>query len=301
MVNELRKCTIHFDEFDLPPINFGFSELSSEVKKQVFNSAKLYRKLKFIEEFFNTTFNLPNEISWLEVAQVEMLFCGITEGEFSTPAGNSVTIFNYRLTKDDLENISVPRKKKFSFTFTEDLLVLDKFFSVGKIIFELKKSSIANPRILKNYTIGEIVPNLRLNVFDYQVNHRFEKYLNKERLIKNKKKLRQFKAALKEKEPQFLINLLNESLIEINRKSAVEIIEGLLQYHDFPDRFAVLKPELQNDRWKISIALTYPEHEPILLTDAFVDVRTGKVEMEMSFDELLKKGRKKAKEAFSIA
>jgi hypothetical protein len=30
-------------------------------------------------------------------------------------------------------------------------------------------------------------------------------------------------------------------------------------------------------------------------------MRTGKVEMEISFDELLKKGKKKAKEVFSIA
>jgi len=30
-------------------------------------------------------------------------------------------------------------------------------------------------------------------------------------------------------------------------------------------------------------------------------MRTGKVEMKISFDELLKKGKKKAKEVFSIA
>lgn len=87
----------------------------------------------------------------------------------------------------------------------------------------------------------------------------------------------------------------------VNAKSAGEAIEKLLQDNDFPDRFSVLKPELQKNKWKVPIALTYPNREPIFLTDAFVDAKTGKVEMKMSFDELLKKGKKKAKEAFSIA
>jgi tRNA splicing endonuclease len=94
---------------------------------------------------------------------------------------------------------------------------------------------------------------------------------------------------------------LNKSTLQINDKSAVEAIEKLLQDKDFPDRFSVLIPELQKNKWKVPIALTYPKHEPILLTDAFVDVRTGQVEMKISFDELFKKGKKKAKEVFSIA
>ena len=94
---------------------------------------------------------------------------------------------------------------------------------------------------------------------------------------------------------------LNKSALQINDKSAVEAIEKLLQDKDFPDRFSVLIPELQKNKWKVPIALTYPKHKPILLTDAFVDVRTGKVEMKISFDELLKKGKRKAKEVFSIA
>lgn len=94
---------------------------------------------------------------------------------------------------------------------------------------------------------------------------------------------------------------INTSLSKIDDKSAIEAIEKILQDKDFPDRFSVLKPQLKKNYWKVPIALTYPKHEPILLTDAFVDVRTGKVEMKISFDELLEKGKKKAKEAFSIA
>ncbi len=106
---------------------------------------------------------------------------------------------------------------------------------------------------------------------------------------------------MQNEEPNFLVSLLDESLAEIDDKSAIETLEALLQYYDFPDRFSVLKPKLQKNQWKVPIALTYPKQEPILLADAFVDMRTGKVEMEISFDELLKKGKKKAKEVFSIA
>ena len=112
--------------------------------------------------------------------------------------------------------------------------------------------------------------------------------------IEKQQKVLEFVESIEEPE-------VNESVSKINDKSAVEAIEKLLQDKDFPDRFSVLKPELQNNKWKVPIALTYPNHEPILLTDAFVDVKTGKVEMKISFDELLKKGKKKAKEAFSIA
>lgn len=94
---------------------------------------------------------------------------------------------------------------------------------------------------------------------------------------------------------------INTYLSKIDDKSAIEAIEKILQDNDFPDRFSVLKPQLKKNHWKVPIALTYPKHEPILLADAFVDVRTGKVEMKITFDELLKKGKKKAKEVFSIA
>ncbi len=302
LISEAKKCLLHIKDADISPFNFSFSELSPEEKKELRFWAKLFRKLGFIEKVFpNTKFVIPKEISANEFEQIEILYRGITEGEFSIPTGNSLTIFNYKLTKEDLENLLIPKRKPFSFEFNEDLLVLGRFFPIGKIIFKADKVSIANPRVLKNFTEGESVPSLRLNIFDFQVNHRFEKYLNKERFLRNKLKLEQFKDSLRqEKESEFLINLIDEPLAEIIEKVAIEIVEGILQYNDFPDRFSVLEPKLEENQWRVPIGLTYPNQKPIWLTDAFVDVRTGKVEMKISFDELLKKGKKKAKEAFSI-
>ena len=263
--------------------------------------AKLSRKMRFLELFFKTTFNLPDEFDADDIRQIEILFRGITEGEFSISDDGSLTVFNYEPSIEDLQNTSVSQKKEFSFEFTEDLLVLGKYFPTGKMTAKIKKGAFANPNIFKKYEKGEVIPNLRLINFDYQIHHRFEKYSSPERLLKNKQRFEQFRNDLRKEEPDFLVSLLEETLArDITEELAIEIVEGLLQYHDFPDRFSVLKPILENNQWRIPIALTYPKQEPIWLEDAFVDVRTGKVEMKISFDELLKKGRKKSKEAFSV-
>lgn len=297
---ENKKCTLNFKDIDFVPFNFSFSDLASEEKKQTLYRAKLFRKLGFIEEVFKIKFNVPENITAVEAQRIDVLFRGITEGKFSNPAGNSITVFNYKIGEEDLKDTSFPKRRNFSFEFDEDFLVLGKFFHIGKMKFMVKKASIANPRILKNLDKGDIVPNLRLNVFDHQVHHDFKKYSNLKKIKTNKQRLERFKNHLRKEEPEYLVALLDESLPEIDEKAAVEIIEGLLQYHDFPDRFSVLTPELKESHWKVPIALTYPKNEPINLIDAFVDVRTGKVEMEISFDELLKKGKRKAEEVFTI-
>lgn len=301
-VADTEKCSLNFRGIDLVPFNFGFSAVDLEEKKRMLYRAKLFRKLGFIEKVFEKTkFNVPEIITPDEAQQIEILFRGLTEGEFTNPSDSFVTIYNYKITKEDLQDDFLSSKREFSLEFNENFFLLGRFFDVGKIVVKVEKASVVNPRNLRGVKENETIAELRLNVFDSQIRYIFEKYKNTERLSKNRQKLERFKSLLRSEEPEFLTSLLDESLAEVNDKSAIETLEALLQYHDFPDRFSVLKPELQKNRWKVPIALTYPEHEPILLTDAFVDVRTGKVEMKISFDALLKKGRKKAKEVFSIA
>lgn len=300
MLSEIRKFSLHFKNVNLPPFEFSFNELSSDEEYYMLQRAKLSRKLRFLEWFFKTTFTLPEEFDGNDIRQIEILFRAVTEGEFSVPAGDSITIFNYKPDKEDLQNGSNHRKKEFNIEFNEDLMVLGKFIPTGKMRFRAEKAAIANPRVLKNYKKNAVIPSLQLNIYDYQIHHRFEKYTNSQRLLRNKQKLEQFKDNLRKEESEFLVELLDEPLSrEMTDKIAVDIIEGLLQYHDFPDRFSVLEPSLEKNKWRVPIALTYPKYEPIWLADAFVDVRTGKVEMKASFDALLKKGKKKAKELFS--
>ncbi len=302
MLSEIRKCSFFIKNISLPPFNFSVAELSTEEKNNLLLRAKISRKLRFLELFFKTKFNLPVEFDANDIRQIEILFRGIIEGEFSIPNDGSITVFNYNPSKKDLQNTSVSQKRAFTFELNDDLLVLGKFFSIGKMTAKVEKGSIANPNIFKNYVKGEAIPSVRLNNFDYQEYYSFEKYSNSARLLKNKQKFEQFKNDLRKEESEFLVDLLDETLAqEIPSKIAVEIVEGLLQYYDFPDRFSVLEPKLEENQWRVPIGLTYPNQKPIWLTDAFVNVRTGRVEMKISFGELVKKGKKKAKEVFSIA
>lgn len=296
-----KNCFLHFSDIDFTPFKFSFIEAKFEIKPMLYR-ANLFRKLGFIENVFERTkFYVADTITSHEVQQTEILFRGLTEGEFVNPSDSFVTIYNYRVKKEDLENNFLFAKREFSVEFSENFFLLGRFFDVGKIIVKVEKASVVNSRKISNVKENEIISELKLNVFDSQIHYIFEKYTDSERLSKNRLKLQRFRNTLEDKEPKFLSSLLDDPLSEINDKSATETLEALLQYYDFPDRFSVLKPELQNNRWKVPIALTYPKHEPLLLTNAFVDVKTGKVEMKISFDELLKKGKKKAKEAFSIA
>lgn len=297
-----KKCSLNFKDTRLAPFNFNFSDMTLEEKKRMLHRAKFFRKLGFIERVFEKTkFNIPENITPIEGQQIEILFRGLTEGEFINPSATVVTIYNYKVSRQDLQNNFLFAKREFSLEFNEKFFILGRFFEVGKVIVKVEKASVANPRKIKAIKENEIIDELRLNVYDSQIRYIFEKYNNAERLSKNKQKLEQFKDYLQNEEPTFLVSLLDEPLAEINDKSAIEILEALLQYYDFPDRFSVLKPSLEKNQWRVPIALTYPQHEPIWLADAFVEVRTGKVEMKISFDELLRKGKKKAKEVFSIA
>lgn len=270
--------------------------------KQMKYRAKLFRKLSFIEKFFNTKFYLPNLISEDEVRILEIVYRGLTEGEFLIAVGDFIKIPNFQLEADTLRKPPFSKYGRFSYKIeSEEIALFGKYLSVGKISVDIEKSGIANPRDIRNLKDGDIVPQMKLSVFDYQIKHRFEKYTSSEKLLRNKQKLEKFKKELKNEESDILVDLINEPLTEIVEGSAVEIVEGLLQFYDFPDRFSVLKPKLEKNQWRIPIALTYPRQKPILLTDALVDVRTGKVEMKISFDELLKQGKKKAREIFSIA
>ncbi len=305
MLSEIKKCSVYIKNIGFPPFNFSFAELPTEEKNNMLRRAKLARKLRFLEIFFKTKFNLPQapeEFDGKDIRHTEILFRGIIEGEFSISDDSPIIILNYKLSQVDLQSPFIPQKREFTFESDEDLLVLGKLFSIGKITCKVKKGSIANSHIFKNYETGEMIPSLRLNNFDYRVHYRFERYANSERLLKNRQKLDYFKNNLQKEEPDFLVNLLDETLAqEITEKLAIEIVEGLLQYYDFPDRFSVLKPKLEKTKWRVPIGLTYPKHELIWLADAFVDIKTGKVEMKIAFEELLKKGKKKAKEVFSIA
>lgn len=297
LIAENKGFSLFIEGLDAPLLEFDFEDVSAQSRNKIFYHAGLFRKLGFIESVFRTKFSLPEEISAEEIERVEMLFRGLTEGEFSHHVNSSINLFNYKLTVEDFETVNL--KTRRNFIFDEDMLVLDKFFPIGKVLAKIN-AAIANPRVLKNRQVGDVLPSLRLNVFDSQIIYRFDKYCNPQTLLRNKQKLEQFKNVLrKNNEPDFLVSLLDERLGEIKEKTAIQTVTGYLQFYDFPDRFSVLNPTLEGNFWRVPIALIYPKQEPIWLEDALVDAKTGEVELGITIEELKQKGKLKAKEIFS--
>lgn len=264
--------------------------------------AKFFRKLAFIENFFRTKFQLPNSVSEDEVRITEVIYKGLTEGEFTIPTGDYIEIEDFLIEKNTLNKPPFSKYGNFTYKFdSEKIQLFGKFLSVGKIIINIEKAGIANPRVIRSLKVGDKISRFKLSIFDFQIKHIFEKYFNNEKLLRNKQKLEKFRRELRSNEPESLVNLMNEPLTEISKNSAMEIMGGLLHYYDFPDRLSVLQPKLEENQWRVPIALTYPKYKAVWLEDAFVDVKTGDVKLKISFDELLKRGRLKAKEVFSIA
>lgn len=274
----------------------GFKTSLETVKYQ----AKFLRKLSFLESFFNTKFHLPNLISKDDIRILEVIYFGLTKGEFSVPMGDFVTVPNFPIEKDTLTKSPFSQQGEFKYTIdSEEIPLFGKYLSVGKITISVRKASVANPRIIRNVRVGEVVPNLKLNIFDFQVHHCFERYANSEKLLRNNQKLQQFKNSLSKRESEFLVNLLDEPLSEIDNKSAHKIVTGWLQFYDFPDRYSVGEPILEGENWRIPILLTYPKEKSIWLEDAFVNSKTGVLEIKSSVEKLRNKGKKKAREVVS--
>ncbi len=154
---EAKKCSLNFTDIDFMSLNFSFAEIPSEEKKRMLYRAKLFRKLGFIEKVFEKTkFNVPENISSAEAQQIEILFKGLTEGEFTNPS-DFVTIYNYKVSKEDLQENFLFSKREFSVEFNEKFFILGRFFEVGKVVVKVEKASVANPRKIRNVKENEII------------------------------------------------------------------------------------------------------------------------------------------------
>ena len=274
-----------------------FEKLLEDVKHR----AKIFRKLKFIEEFFNTRFFIPSGITPDEVRVIETVYRGITEGHFSISAGNFITIPNYSFQESFLKKPPFSHNGTFIHTFeSEEVGLFGKRLSAGHISIRIEKAGIANQRAIRGLQNGDIF-DLKLIVFDQQIQHFFLKYDTKEKLSRNLQKLRVFKESLREKEPDSLVSLLDEPLAKINSESALQKVLGWLQFHDFPDRYSAKDPILEETQWRVPVWLTYPNGKGVWLEDVLIGLRTGVIDSPISVEELRKKGKAKAKEVLSIA
>ncbi len=289
------KCSLRIKEGD-HLFNFKMQGASSEGEKKILYRAKLFRKLKFIESVYRTQFRWPTEISADEAYQIEIVFRGITEGEF-TVRGDSITFYNYApVSTEELNGPPFTEPGTFTQWSSNYAAIFDRLLAVGPVTVHLDRAVVANSRVLDKLRAGEAVPQIRFIVFDHQIRHRFERYAALSPQTR-RRKLEQFKKRLLKEEPEALVALLDEPLAaDVSADEARRIVTGWLQYNMFPDRYCPQEPKPEGDRWKVPIWVTYPRGQGAWVQDAFVDLKTGVVAVPLSVEELRSLGKSVAAE-----
>jgi hypothetical protein len=264
--------------------------------------AKLFRKLAFLEYFFERRFFVPVQLSSQDAMAIEILFRGITEGEFEFPA---VKAFRVPLSTVDLESVSNPpfsRPGRWVYKLPVDVeTILGVIFPVGPRTITANRATLADPRLLSDVRSGGEPKEVSIKIMDHLVSCRFEKYADSKRLLINNGKLNKFKDLLRQNEPESLVALLDSSLASIPADIAIEMAEGVMQFYDFPDRFILSDPILVGGNWNIKIGLAYSEHEPVWLDEININRNTGHLSLNKSVENLLAEGRKLAREILGVS
>lgn len=264
--------------------------------------AKLFRKLAFLEYFFDRRFSIPIQLPWQDAMAIEILFRGITEGEFEFPAGRAFRIPLNTVDLSSLNNPPFSHPGKWVYKLPVDIeTILGVVFPVGPRTITANRATLANPRSLMDIKRGQGSNEVSINILDHVVSCRFEKYADSKKLQVNKGKLNKFKNLLRKNEPDALVSLLDSSLASIPSDVAIEMAEGILQFYDFPDRFILSDPALFEENWHIKIGLTYSDRDPFWLDTLIIDRNTGRLSMKKSFEDLLEEGRKLSREIFSVS
>ena len=272
-------------------LDMSVGELTESEYGQMLLYAKVSRKLRFLEEFFGTQFECPDQFTTVDLAQLETLFRGVTEGEFSTRAGEKIVQHSPSVGDLSRPAFSGPGGP-LSCTFAEQQL-LGQRIETGPITMQIERAVLANRRDLSRIgkTQEHSTTRLRFVVLDSQVKYRFENYAGGS-LAENQRKLDEFKSKLLQQEPQVLVQLLTEPLIsDVSSARAIQIVNGWLQYCDFPDRYSPQEPVLEGDEWRVPVWITYPTVRGAKVEDVFVNVKTGVIRAPLTPAEMLDLGK----------
>ena len=270
-----------------------FVMLSEAQEKELLQLARLIRKLKFIQTVFRRTkFLLPGKFTKDDLRGTEILFRGITEGEF-TIRDPRVTIKGIPLSEIDLTKPPFDGAGSFSHKIGNKQSLLGKEFIVGPITVYLDKAELASPKVIEHIRKGFTQPvDVRFEVLDNQITYHFEAYAqlsHKQRLHK----LNQFKQELGREEPKELVNLVDESLQgDVSSDEAAQIAVGWTQYNCLPDRYCPQEPILDeaNSSWRVPIYLVYTSGEGGPVGELQIDLKTGKIIEHTPIEELRSRG-----------
>jgi hypothetical protein len=290
-----RKCSLT-DKAGKVLLSFKMQGVSSEGNEKHLYRAKLFRKLKFIETVFHTRFQLPTEILPVHAQQLEIVFRGITEGEFEF-RGDKITLYNFApLSTKELFGPPFTEPGFLNQLVGEKAPVFDRFLDVGPVFIQLDRAVIANQQALVKLRAGETLSQVDFIVLDHQIRHRFERYaiLSPQ---SRRRRLIAYKRGLMVKEPEALVSLMEEPLSsDVSADEAVRIVNGWLQFNAFPDRYCPQVPRLHDGRWIVPIWVTFPNGRGSLVQDAYVDLRTGVVTVPISVKNFRDRGKSVAAE-----
>lgn len=260
-------------------------------ENQIRYRAKIFRKLKYIEESFGLCFSVPETMSGHEVRQIETIFRGMTEGEFRGRA-NAMS-FKLLPSMIDLSKPPFSGMGKFFYPVEAPIKLFDQDIPVGRFTVHLEKAELANPRVVEHLHKGSRKPiEVRFEVLDNQVVYRFDNYAGQPRQHL-RQRLDQFKQKLARDEPRELVDLVDEPIQDdVSRREATQIAVGWTFYSHLPDRYCPQEPEIDDTtgHWRVPIWLVYASGEGGPVGEVIIDKKTGEIVRHTPIDELRSKG-----------
>ena len=260
-------------------------------EEQIRYKAKIFRKLKYIEETFGLCFSVPETISGHEVQQIETIFRGITEGEFRGRA-NAMS-FKLLPSKIDLAKPPFSGIGEFSYEVEGPVKLFDQSVPVGRFTVHLAKAELANPRVVEHIRKGSREPiEVRFEILDNQVVYRFEDYVRQPRQYL-RQRLDQFKQELALEEPPQLVDLVDEPIQgDVSSREATQIAVGWTFYSNLPDRYCPQGPEIDDTtgQWRVPIWLVYASGRGGRVGEVIIDKKSGQIVRHTPIDELRRKG-----------
>lgn len=285
---------------EAPSINLAFdvkydpsfeSPQSESEHRTALQMGRLIRKLKYIEDCFNVKFGVPDVFSPEEVQLVEIVFRGITEGEFTTRSGDYTFA---RISSSDIDMSRPPFSGPGPFSLRIEPMVsmFGKELNVGPVTVSLDQAELAGlglvERLRKRSTPTEKV---RFEVLDNQITYRFEGYARDSRKHRLQR-LNRFKKELAHYEPKEMVDLLEESLQgDVFRREASQIAVGWTFYSNLPDRYCPQEPEIDQPtgHWRVPIWLVYADGQGGHVGDLLIHKKTGVILTHTSIEELRSK------------
>jgi len=274
-------------------LDVKFDLLSDLEGKKLVQLARLSRKLKFLERVFNVEFAVPDRISSIDMSNAEIVFRGVTEGEFTVR--DEQYIFSEVSPADiDLTKPPFDGAGEFTYDIGRTVKLFGRELDVGPVTVHLDRAELASPRVVDHIRKGSAEPvAVRFEVLDNQIAYRFEDYVTQSDKDR-RQELSRFKEALACEEPEELVGLIDESLQgDVSSEEALRIAVGWQQYYNLPDRYCPQEPEhdVTAGKWRVPIYLVYANGEGGPVGEVVIDEKTGVIVSHTPVDELRSKGR----------